>query len=93
MLASPWLMKGLSVAGTVAMFLVGGGILTHAIAGLHDVIHDQAQSTRQVPGVGPMLAALLRILIDILVGMVAGLLALLAWSGVNRLRPGKSARM
>src|SRR5689334_6830760 len=28
---APWLMKGLSVAGTVAMFLVGGGILVHGI--------------------------------------------------------------
>ena len=27
----PWLMKVLSVAGTVAMFLVGGGILAHGI--------------------------------------------------------------
>ena len=30
--AAPWLMKGLSVAGTAAMFLVGGGILVHGIA-------------------------------------------------------------
>jgi len=29
--AAPWLMKGLSVAGTAAMFLVGGGILVHGI--------------------------------------------------------------
>ncbi|MGQ0512259.1 MAG: DUF808 domain-containing protein, partial [Betaproteobacteria bacterium] len=28
---APWLMKGLSVAGTAAMFLVGGGILVHGI--------------------------------------------------------------
>jgi uncharacterized protein len=91
LLAAPWLMKGLSVAGTVAMFLVGGGILTHAMSGLHDVIHHQTQSTRQVPGIGPILAAMLPILIDLLVGMVAGLLALLAWSGVKRLLPGKSA--
>ena len=32
--AAPWLMKGLSVAGTAAMFLVGGGILVHGIAPL-----------------------------------------------------------
>ncbi|MDM0002112.1 DUF808 domain-containing protein [Variovorax sp. J22P240] len=29
--AAPWLMKGLSVAGTAAMFLVGGGILVHGV--------------------------------------------------------------
>jgi len=33
--AAPWLMKGLSVAGTAAMFLVGGGILVHGIPALH----------------------------------------------------------
>lgn len=32
--AAPWLMKALSVAGTAAMFLVGGGILTHGLPGL-----------------------------------------------------------
>lgn len=33
--AAPWLMKGLSIAGTAAMFLVGGGILVHGIPPLH----------------------------------------------------------
>ena len=33
--AAPWLMKFLSVAGTAAMFLVGGGILAHGIPPLH----------------------------------------------------------
>ena len=32
---APWLMKGLSVAGTVAMFLVGGGIISHGLGPLH----------------------------------------------------------
>lgn len=31
----PWLMRGLSVAGTLAMFLVGGGIFMHNVAWLH----------------------------------------------------------
>ncbi|MDO5356161.1 MAG: DUF808 domain-containing protein [Conchiformibius sp.] len=35
----PWLMRGLSVAGTVAMFLVGGGIFTHGIPAVHDFLH------------------------------------------------------
>jgi len=33
--AAPWLMKTLSLLGTAAMFLVGGGILVHGIAPLH----------------------------------------------------------
>ena len=31
----PWLMRGLSVVGTLAMFLVGGGIFMHNVAWLH----------------------------------------------------------
>lgn len=88
--SAPWLMKGLSVAGTVAMFLVGGGILTHAVPALHDFIHDQAESVRQVRGLGPLLAFPVSTLGDLLAGIAAGLLALLAWSGVKRLRRGKS---
>lgn len=36
--AAPWLMKGLSFFGTIAMFLVGGGILVHGIPALHHAI-------------------------------------------------------
>jgi len=39
---APWLMKGLSVAGTAAMFLVGGGILVHGIPLLHHWIEDSS---------------------------------------------------
>lgn len=34
----PWLMKFLSIAGTVAMFLVGGGIIAHGIPFLHHAL-------------------------------------------------------
>jgi len=37
---APWLMKGLSVAGTAAMFLVGGGILVHGIPPLHLLLEN-----------------------------------------------------
>jgi uncharacterized protein len=36
--AAPWLTKALSVAGTAAMFLVGGGILVHGLPALHRVM-------------------------------------------------------
>jgi hypothetical protein len=35
--AAPWLLRGLSVAGTVAMFLVGGGIIAHGIPAIHAI--------------------------------------------------------
>ncbi len=40
--AAPWLMKFLSVAGTAAMFLVGGGIIVHGIAPLAGLLHASA---------------------------------------------------
>jgi len=36
--SAPWLMKFLSIAGTVAMFLVGGGILVHNVPALHHAV-------------------------------------------------------
>src|SRR5690606_11452666 len=38
--AAPFLMKGLSIAGTAAMFLVGGGIVTHGVPALHHWIEE-----------------------------------------------------
>ena len=38
--AAPWMMRGLSIAGTAAMFLVGGGIIAHGIPAIHHALHD-----------------------------------------------------
>ena len=78
--AAPWLMKSLSVLGTAAMFLVGGGILTHGIAALHHAIEALAKSAG---GLGELL---LPTLLDGLVGMVAGALALAGVTLIGRLR-------
>jgi uncharacterized protein len=83
LVATPWLMKGLSVAGTVAMFLVGGGILTHGVPALHHVI---AGLLHGFDGVTIKLGTLL---LDAAAGLVAGLLVLLAVTIFQRLRPGK----
>jgi predicted DNA repair protein MutK len=78
LLAAPWLMKGLSIAGTAAMFLVGGGILTHGIAPLHHAIEALAQKAAAMGGVGGFIAALAPLLMDAVVGLIAGALVLLA---------------
>ena len=46
---APWLMKGLSVAGTAAMFLVGGGILVHGIPPLHHAFERLADGLAECP--------------------------------------------
>ncbi|HNQ04558.1 MAG TPA: DUF808 domain-containing protein [Thiobacillaceae bacterium] len=45
--AAPWLMKFLSVAGTVAMFLVGGGILVHGMPLLHHAVEAAGAAVAQ----------------------------------------------
>jgi uncharacterized protein len=84
--AAPWLMKGLSVAGTAAMFLVGGGILTHGLPWLHHQIEALAATAGNLPALGGALQALAPSLLDALVGVVAGALVLLAVNSVSRLR-------
>lgn len=74
--AAPKLMKFLSVAGTVAMFMVGGGILTHGIPGAHDVIHHAAEAAGSVGGVGPLLAAATPSALDTIGGVIAGAIVL-----------------
>ncbi|MCX7555293.1 DUF808 domain-containing protein [Xanthomonadaceae bacterium JHOS43] len=76
---APWLMKILSVAGMAAMFLVGGGILVHAIAPLHHAIEGWAA---QAGGAGWLVS----MLGSAVVGVLAGLAALLVVATVKRLR-------
>ena len=74
---APYLMKFLSVAGTVAMFLVGGNILVHGMPFLHHFIEPY---TRAPTG------SLLSMLFSAVVGLVAGALLVLVFNLVNRLR-------
>jgi predicted DNA repair protein MutK len=68
--AAPWLMKGLSIAGTAAMFLVGGGILVHGVPALHHLVEAGTQR------VGATLQPLVELLGNALTGIAAGALAL-----------------
>ena len=54
--AAPWLMRLLSVAGTAAMFLVGGGILAHGIPAVHHWTEELAHGGGVTGSLGPMLA-------------------------------------
>ncbi len=82
---APWLMKGLSVAGTAAMFLVGGSILAHGVPGFSAAIDTW------VTGWPALLAALAPMLADALVGLAAGALVLGAVVGVRRLLPRRAS--
>ncbi|MDX2219958.1 MAG: DUF808 domain-containing protein [Burkholderiales bacterium] len=63
---APWLMKTLSVVGTAAMFMVGGGILTHGAPGVTEMV------TSWVTGSGAAMKFLVPTLVDAATGVAAG---------------------
>jgi predicted DNA repair protein MutK len=89
--AAPWLLKALSVAGTAAMFLVGGGILVHGVPRLHHAIEVWSHGAAAVAGIGPLLSLAAEMIASALVGILAGALVLAAVGAVQRLRRPKTA--
>jgi predicted DNA repair protein MutK len=83
---APWLMKALAVVGTVAMFMVGGGILVHGLHALGDGIALLNSQVAAIPGPGPALAAVVPTLASMLVGVLAGGVVLALVSLWRRLR-------
>ena len=81
---APWLLKALSVAGTAAMFLVGGGILVHGIPPLHHTFERIAGGLAELPAVGETLRLLTLIAFDGIAGIIAGALVLGIVTGVRR---------
>ncbi|MDW5417291.1 DUF808 domain-containing protein [Iodobacter sp. CM08] len=77
LVGAPYLMKTLTVVGTIAMFMVGGGILTHGFAPAHDFIHHIALAASDIAGVGPTLYIALPILLDAVAGVIAGAILLM----------------
>ena len=70
--AAPYLMKGLSIAGTAAMFLVGGGILTHGVPVLHRAIANFEEYAAHIPALGAIFGAVTPMFLNALAGVVAG---------------------
>ncbi|CCJ75859.1 DUF808 family protein [Cronobacter muytjensii] len=84
LVAAPWLMKILSVLGTVAMFLVGGGIVVHGVAPLHHAIEHWAH------GLGGVGAAVMPTVLNLVLGFIIGAVVLAVVKFIGRLR-GKPA--
>jgi hypothetical protein len=75
---APVLMKGLSILGTAAMFMVGGSILVHGIPWLeHAITHHAEDAAAITPALGTIVGLALEALAGVLAGaIVVGLLAL-----------------
>ncbi|CAI0766832.1 Inner membrane protein YedI [Serratia grimesii] len=84
--AAPYLMKTLSVVGTIAMFMVGGGILTHGLPPVHHLFEDWASYATVVPTFGQILKGVIPALLNVVFGLVAGGVVLLVVSALGAIR-------
>lgn len=82
LVVAPWLMKSLSVVGTLAMFLVGGGIVVHGVAPLHHAIEQFAQQQSAV------VALILPTLLNLVLGFIIGAIVVLLVKAVAKVRGG-----
>ncbi|EHR7165395.1 DUF808 domain-containing protein [Vibrio parahaemolyticus] len=79
---APKLMKLLTIVGTAAMFLVGGGIVVHNVPAIHHFVEPIIMNLS-----GHSVAtAILPILLNGIIGFVAGLIVVAVWTVVEKLR-------
>ncbi|MEO8508798.1 MAG: DUF808 domain-containing protein [Betaproteobacteria bacterium] len=89
--SAPYLMKALSIAGTAAMFLVGGGILVHGIGPLQHAIDGVAAGLASIPGIGGVLHVVGPMVANALIGVAAGAVILLVVKLARRVWPARAA--
>lgn len=93
---APVLMKFLSIVGTAAMFIVGGGILTHGVHWLSEQIHAAASGVSSLPvfgdikGIGTLAEQITTTLLNTAVGLIAGIVALALFMLVQKIRGAES---
>lgn len=78
--AAPWLMRSLTVLGTAAMFLVGGGILLHGWPALGHALEAWAAAT------GDLMAPAIGLILNLIAGVMAGALAYAVMTALLGLR-------
>jgi len=81
---APILMKTLSVVGTAAMFLVGGGIINHAIPFVHHFTEDTVEYVQDIPTMGSIVGSVTPMLINLVVGILAGILVVIVVTLVQK---------
>ena len=81
---TPWLMRGLSIVGTAAMFMVGGSLLVHGIKPIEHWVHEV------ITPMGGIAAAVGPVLVHVVVGAVIGAAVVLCVELWHKLRPSKA---
>ncbi len=79
---APKLMRLLTVVGTAAMFLVGGGIVVHSIPAIHHIVEPIIMDL----GDHSFLSAVLPALLNGLIGLAAGLIVVGVWTVIEKVR-------
>lgn len=88
--AAPYLMKGLSVVGTAAMFMVGGAILTHGLPVVHHAIEQWAHAGEAASALGTVMQSIVPTLLNAAFGVLVGgvVVAVVALFGKFKGKPG-----
>jgi predicted DNA repair protein MutK len=87
---APVLMKTLSVLGTAAMFLVGGGIIAHGLPLLAVWQHDVEDFAHALPVAKDLFSGLASLVFNGITGIVAGGILVGAQQLIKRLKPKKA---
>ncbi|WP_343595271.1 DUF808 domain-containing protein [Acinetobacter sp.] len=82
---APKLMKALSIVGTIAMFLVGGGIINHAVPFVHHFSEHTADQAEVIPTIGQILGSVMPTTLNMLIGFVAGAIVLAVVSLIQKM--------
>lgn len=86
---APILMKTLTIVGTAAMFLVGGGIIAHGVPFLHRFVEHSVDVIAVLPSFGGIAGSLTAITLNGIIGILSGLLVALIFSIVQKFKPTK----
>jgi predicted DNA repair protein MutK len=83
---APKLMRFLSIAGTAAMFMVGGSIIGHGVPALHHFSEHVVKLLQNLPAVGGILATISPIVVDAIIGLIVGVICVGLFEIINKLR-------
>lgn len=86
---APKLMRFLTIAGTAAMFMVGGSIIGHGIAAVHHFSKQTVALAQGLPMLGGVLAFLSPVLIDAIVGLIVGAICVAGFMLMQKMMPKK----
>jgi len=89
--AAPKFMSALSIVGTAAMFLVGGGILVHGLPIVAEGLHIVEVWAHSLPTAGGLVGVVGSMLYNGLFGLVAGGVIVGVYLGIKRLLPNRAA--